>query len=230
MNLKDKKGMFSWKVFYWLLAIAAVFLGSSFYYGKKINNLEKKCATGSGEENQAVEILKTNSGQFFDDRSVSEANNDLWRSVGGSPFKNYKEAKIVSGERVISLFSGETFYDALTGLVWSSPSDFTLNNKFTLENGKIIGGEAILFCQSLNKIKYAGFSNWRIPTQKELMQAYVNGASSVLVNRPFYLWSGTEFYGDKTRAWRMNLKAGDTTSSLKEKGSENSAICVAESE
>ncbi|MDD4761944.1 MAG: DUF1566 domain-containing protein [Candidatus Pacebacteria bacterium] len=229
MNLKSKKGFFSFSNLTWIIVISAVLLATVFYYNSKIKKIEKKQAEENVSAEKVTQVSQENSGQIFDDRSVNEINSSIWKDVGGSPFKNYKEIKYTTEGKIIGLYSGETKFDELSGLVWSAPSNFPLSNQFTInKEGKISGGAANGFCAELNKIEYAGFDNWRLPTQKELMQGYIDGASSSLIDRPYYFWSGTEFFGDATRAWRMNLRAGDMLSSLKKENLTNSVICVAE--
>lgn len=229
MNLKNKEGFFSYNNVAWIIALVVVFFASAFYYNSKISEIEKRQAEENTSAEKVTQVSQKNSSQVFDDRSVTEPNDEIWKDMGGAPFKNFKEVKYTADGRVINLYSGETKFDVLSGLVWSAPSDFPLSNQFIVnKEEKISGGAATGFCAALNKIKYAGFDNWRLPTQKELMQGYVDGASSSLLDKPYYFWSGTEFVGDASRAWRMNLRAGDSSSSLKKENLTNSVICVAE--
>ncbi|MFA5317964.1 MAG: DUF1566 domain-containing protein [Patescibacteria group bacterium] len=173
--------------------------------------------------------------QYVDDRSLTaiseetiEKEQSVWEEINGSPFKKYSEINYQSNGQVINLSSGMAKKDNLTGLIWSSRSSEPLSDNFTLnEDGNISGGEAVDFCQALNKIKYAGYNNWNLPTQKQLMQAYVDGASVSLAEIATYFWSGTEFLGDSSRAWRVNLRAGDVASSPKNNSSTMYAVCVA---
>ncbi|MFA5173440.1 MAG: DUF1566 domain-containing protein [Candidatus Paceibacterota bacterium] len=228
MNLKNKEGFFSYSNIIWMIAVIVVFFACVFYYNSKISEIKERQIAENTSAEKVIKVSQKNSDQIFDDRSIIEPNNDIWKDVGGSPFRNFEEVKYAANGKTVGLYSGETKFDILSGLVWSAPSNFPLSNQFVInKEGKISGGAALGFCAALNKIKYAGFDNWRLPTQKELMQGYIDGASSSLLDKPYYFWSGTEFLGDATRAWRMNLRAGDVTSSLKKEELTNSVICVA---
>jgi putative transposase len=67
-------------------------------------------------------------------------------------------------------------------------------------------------------------TNWYLPSQKELMQAYINGAAN---NIPFPAngyWSSTEIYGNSSVAWFVILAYGYTTNG--NKGNDSYARCV----
>ena len=161
--------------------------------------------------------------QYFDDRVEQQNNkedsNKIWEEVGGSPFTEFTEAGVLNGQ---------VAKDILSGLVWSSRSVKSLTNEFIINEAEgINSGEAFLFCDNLNKIKYAGYQNWRLPVQKQLMQAYIDGASRNLKNVG-YVWSATEFLGDSERAWIVNFNAGDVASYKKSNSSSAYAVCVAQ--
>ena len=56
-------------------------------------------------------------------------------------------------------FSNLTIMDEQTNLMWTNKAGMT--DKVTWEG-------AMLFIKQLNKQKYAGYSNWRLPTKEEL--------------------------------------------------------------
>jgi hypothetical protein len=58
-------------------------------------------------------------------------------------------------------------------------------------------------------------TDWRLPTQKELMLAYINGAGNNLPNANGYHWSSTEFYSSQSIAWSVSLGRGYTYSATK---------------
>jgi len=67
-------------------------------------------------------------------------------------------------------------------------------------------------------------TDWRLPTQKELMQAYINGAANNLPNPGYDFWSSTERSNSQSNAWNVHLDHGFTHSSTK---SSNHAVrCV----
>ncbi len=53
-------------------------------------------------------------------------------------------------------------------------------------------------------------TDWRLPTQKELMQAYINGVVNNIPNPATNYWSSTEGYGNAGYAWLVYLYNGDT--------------------
>jgi len=63
-------------------------------------------------------------------------------------------------------------------------------------------------CANMN-----GGGVWRLPTQKELMQAYIDGSFFNLTQPSYSFWSATEYSG--TSAWYVNLYSGVTTSNSK---------------
>lgn len=93
------------------------------------------------------------------------------------------------------------FIDQLTGLMWSKDQGPSLSWQ-----------NAVNQCDGLN---YGGYADWRLPTQKELMQAYVDGAwslkaTSKLSLKVGYYWSSTTESADTTDAWEMDLHDGGT--------------------
>ena len=58
-------------------------------------------------------------------------------------------------------------------------------------------------------------TDWRLPTQKELMQAYINGAANNLPNPGHDFWSSTQRYNSQSHAWVVRLGLGVTSHSTK---------------
>jgi hypothetical protein len=65
--------------------------------------------------------------------------------------------------------------------------------------------------------------SWRLPTQKELMQAYIDGSFWNLTQPSTYFWSATEV--SATSAWTVTLGNGTTTTTNKTSTS-NQVRCV----
>ena len=145
------------------------------------------------------------------------------RALWGEIHYQHVRARTPLGGKMnqVSLDLGPKWF--VEGFATDKPMD---NNFSNLEN-KIKGGNAVGFCDELARRKYAGVSSWKLPTQKQLMQAYIDGSSS-LTDSSSYFWSGTEFFGDSKRAWVVNLLAGDVASSPKENTASNFVKCVAE--
>ena len=95
-----------------------------------------------------------------------KAEESTWNAVSGSPF---------AGFAALNLSSGTVKQDSRTGLWWSASSTIGVTNGFWLSDDGALptGGEAISFCDALNTASYGGKINWYLPTQKELMTAYI---------------------------------------------------------
>lgn len=141
--------------------------------------------------------------------------------------------------------SGMVFKDERTGLFWADCYDSTsgqgscdtLTNSFTIGTGcsdaVIIAGEcdSSMYQTKGNAIQYCldlsldadgdgtDETDWRLPTQKELMQAYINGAANNLPNAGgLNFWSATEVYSSTANAWNVVLYYGRTLNANKGNG------------
>jgi len=93
------------------------------------------------------------------------------------------------------------FKDQITSLMWAKDQAST----FTWQN-------AITQCDNLN---YGGYTDWRLPTQKELMQAYTDGvwsqkAATKLNLSSSYYWSSSTVSTNTTFAWVVRPSDGFT--------------------
>ena len=125
--------------------------------------------------------------------------------------------------------SGNVYHDERAGLYWSdcyssaqdAICDTIANNSFTLD-GTVAdaddgldaeGGAAVDFCEALSLDADGDGSDetdWYLPSQKELMQAYINGAANNLSNPARYYWSSTVYYNNTDLAWLVLLTNGYT--------------------
>ncbi len=128
-----------------------------------------------------------------------------WTEVTGSPFSGYGD---------LNLATGKVKKDSLTGLWWSASSTTLPSNSFTLsaDGARPAGGNAIAFCDALNTASYGGHADWYLPTQKELIQAYIDGIYSQDADfaTTSYFWSSTEDSGRSSSAWYVVLPYGGT--------------------
>jgi hypothetical protein len=113
------------------------------------------------------------------------------------------------------LSSGEIRKDERTGLWWSASSTSTIiTNSFSTATDGVrpTGGNAIAFCTGLNTAVFGGKNNWYLPTQKELMQAYIDGIYSqdTAFGTTSAFWSSTEHSLDSTFAWYVLVDYGYT--------------------
>ena len=126
------------------------------------------------------------------------------------------------------LSSGEIKKDSRTGLIWSAASSGTYTNSFTaLTDGtRPTNGNSVGFCNGLNSDTYGGKTTWYLPTQKELMQAYIDGIYSqdTVFGTTSDFWSSSEYSSDSTYAWYVTLRFGDAHSY--DKGNSNDVRCV----
>jgi hypothetical protein len=147
--------------------------------------------------------------------------NSTWITASGSPFSYL-------GITPTTTASGVVKVDLATGLWWSDISASTMDDNFTLtpdnNTGRPIGGSAITFCNSLNTANFAGHNDWYLPTQKQLMQAYIDGSNYNLPTPGTSFWSSTEYYGNAANAWFVDLSYGRT--SFVTKVTLNSVRCV----
>ncbi len=113
--------------------------------------------------------------------------------------------------------------DANTGLVWSARISsaanwFTANNcaqPGSAENpGSCVAhGDVACKCVKLISSKTgceALGTGWRLPYQKELMMAYIDGSAEFLSNSAATYWSGTTSTTVTNNAWYTHLSSGVT--------------------
>jgi hypothetical protein len=130
----------------------------------------------------------------------------------------------------------EVWYDSRTGLYWSAHQGsktnqftssicdfFTTTPRGIYDGSDPDCGNAINTCGTLaldaNGDGTADTS-WYLPTQAELMQAYLNGIyrTSVAWVTGSNYWSSTERYDSYASAWYVNLSDGTTRSDGKNMG------------
>lgn len=124
-----------------------------------------------------------------------------------------------------------TIQDKITGLIWteSKPQASTAPS----ESG-VAWDAAVNNCQTLT---FGGSSDWRLPSQKELLQAHINGIRAVAkgwgIGNIFTSsfgslshWSATSHSVSTTSAWTVNLANASTTYISKSSTSAASYICV----
>lgn len=127
------------------------------------------------------------------------------------------------------LLTGEIKKDSRTNLIWSAASSETYTNIFAnLTDGtRPTTGNSVLFCNGLNTATYGGKTDWYLPTQKELMQAYIDGIYSqdTTFGTTSNFWSSSEYSNSSANAWGVYLGDGDTYRDGK--GNNNASVrCV----
>jgi hypothetical protein len=124
----------------------------------------------------------------------------------------------VAGDGICNGSEACVYTDRLTDLSW-------LRDDGTTRNWE----SAIAYCEGLTS---GGYSDWRLPTQKELMQAYTNGIWSqkaatrldLAVSSSILYWSSSTRSYDTTYAFRVSLVSGYVWSDAKTTA--NYAVCV----
>jgi len=127
-----------------------------------------------------------------------------------------------------TIASGVVKKDLRTGLFWSDCYSAavdgtcdTRTNSFTL-NGTVDdaddgldaeGGLSVDFCEAL-ALDADGDgtdeTDWYLPSQKELIQVYINGAANNIPSPANNFWSSTELYTSTANAWYVYLAFGYT--------------------
>ena len=130
-----------------------------------------------------------------------------------------------------ALSGSEVWYDSRTGLYWARSEPTKLANSFsspstgfcsfftTTPRGSYDGsdadcGAAINACGALSLASTEGGSvktDWYLPSQKELKEAYANGIynkTSVAFTTTSNFWSSTEYSSNGTYAWYEHLDDG----------------------
>ncbi len=142
-----------------------------------------------------------------------------WTTVSGSPFSGNTSIDYLGAT---DLYSGTVKQDNRTGLWWTdimavgSTASSTSNIFGNATDGtRPTDGQAIGFCDALNTASFGGYNDWYLPTQKQLMQAYIDGSANNLPNPGYYFWSSTEFYNNTASAWYVALYFGYTNNGTK---------------
>jgi len=110
------------------------------------------------------------------------------------------------------------FQDRISGLEWTE-----------LQSIGMSWGKALTTC---NDLIFAGSSDWRLPTQKELLEAYTHGISTAATTNWItggdylsYFWSSTSLGNFPGLAWALNLGSGNRPNNYT-KNLANAVTCV----
>ena len=110
------------------------------------------------------------------------------------------------------------FQDRISGLEWTE-----------LQSIGMSWGKALTTC---NDLIFAGSSDWRLPTQKELLEGYTHGISTAATTNWItggdylsYFWSSTSLGNFPGLAWALNLGSGNRPNNYT-KNLANAVTCV----
>jgi hypothetical protein len=203
--------------------VADVASGKTFYAG---SNRTKKTGTMSA----AIDF----STQQYSAR-------DDYGGPNGSGAEDYQGEEAVWTEINSAAVPNKVWKDTRTGLYWSSTISTSMTNSFTIstcnffnittypykgnyEGGVTACGDAINACATST---VGGRSDWYLPSQKELLQAYIDGmynkAGTTLANAASFtttnsFWSSSETSANSVRAWLQNLNNGSGRNSYDKTG------------
>jgi hypothetical protein len=183
--------------------IGDVLVGKKFYAGA---NRTLQTGTAAAPIDYSLQWLETKD----DYLGTYKAEESTWTEVSGSPF----------AVGATGLATGKVKLDARTGLKWSASStSTTITNSFNAATDGVrpTGGNAIAFCDGLNSATFGGKTNWYLPTQKELMQAYIDGIYSqdTVFGTTNTFWSSSEQSNNSTTAWYVYLYNGTPSTTVR---------------
>jgi hypothetical protein len=153
-------------------------------------------------------------------------------------------AKCVTDNGVeVCLYSNEVWQDTRTGLYWSDRTAVTVDNEFRYDDTGQCNftdtGTANSYCDNQDPtsvytedddVSANDFclnlqldadndgtleTDWRLPSQKELQQAYIDGSANNLPNAASNFWSATESTSGAAYAWGVYLSNGGTNYATK---------------
>ncbi len=154
---------------------------------------------------------------------------DDWNGGSAVPVGRYSQAWTQCNIGNGYCATGQASADAIdnsTGLLWSLPCDgsgcSTFNDAslstYSWDNSKVLnnGMTAAALCSSGDH----GQTGWFLPSQKQTMQAYIDGSYGNLEATGVYryYWSGTTASNITTFAWTYYLSNGSTQATTKTAG------------
>ncbi|MDU4395163.1 MAG: DUF1566 domain-containing protein [Acinetobacter ursingii] len=158
-----------------------------------------------------------------------------------------KQAGRKMGYEQLSVNNDHCIRDQVTGLIWEQKTDdgklrdkdwrYAWFNADAKTNGGEAGSQAsattcgstlascntTAYIEALNKNKYCGYSDWRLPTRAELANLVDYSSSqpalnAVFINTPFTdaYWSSTTSAKQNSKAWMADFKDGALSPNFKE--------------
>lgn len=110
---------------------------------------------------------------------------------------------------VQTISSEKVVLDNNTGLMWQQTIP---TSTYTWEN-------AVSYC---NNLTYASYTDWRLPTPKELLTIVDNSKYDPAIDTTYfsntpssYFWSSSTYANDTSSAWRVNFNLGNVYSDYK---------------
>ena len=208
------------------LAVGEVSPGKTFYAGS--SDRDQKTGTGTIYSNQALQVYDDykdtsgTSGEYIGEEAT-------WTETAGNMDGDCKDTNDVCKDTKTGLY----WSDKYVGIGSTKPNNFTVStcaffsqtdpgdyDGTDTDCGAIGNDEteqALNYCATLeldSNNAVPAETDWYLPSQKELMQAYIDGSENNIVSAhpgsPVLYWSSTEVSGDPTLAWSVYLFLGDT--------------------
>jgi len=189
---------------------------------------------------ETLSNLFNGTGQGFTGGSQANGGIDDYNSAGSAPSDRYEATWTACTSENSYCGTGDAFADAKdenTGLIWSKPcsgsgcstsaepadTDYEWTYTDDADNNGL--NADVLCSQDLGTTHDAG---WSLPHQKQLMQAYIDGAYGNLeptgVAGSRHYWSATTRSNGTSNAWSTYLSNGNTYYAAK--SDSNSVRCV----
>jgi len=125
--------------------------------------------------------------------------------------KHYEEMQ----RRVADIEKGKVWIDEETELMWELKQKNNIDETYTW-------GEALKYAEQLNKEKYAGYDDWRVPTVIELQSLVDFTRHEPAIKEPlayniasYNYWSSLSSISKDSFAWHVRFRYGDTSHSRK---------------
>lgn len=205
------------------LAAGDVVNGKTFYNGSRTQQTGTLSFTGTAT---AADVL--NGKTFYGNSTTQQTGTaDLQTPVGNCPTQQYYDGYSALATQTTNCTASITWTtpadgitgtdkrDPLSGLIWSqalllngSTPTFSVSS-ITSWTWDASGANNVTAGSKTAKQLCTDRGNgWRLPTQKELMQAYINGSYFNLTQPSNYFWSATQ--NSSTNAWYVSLRTGFT--------------------
>jgi hypothetical protein len=139
------------------------------------------------------------------EETITILSSSLLKKTGQTQsYKTYDDGYYQAGKTISYTRSNDIVTDNVTGLMWQDDSNVK-NNRKTWNDAKS-------YCSNLT---LGGYSDWELPTVKELIFIVDNSKSNPSINSLFqnisssYYWSSSSFASTSSFAWTVYFSNGD---------------------
>lgn len=124
------------------------------------DSVTRVVVVGNGSGSLAYPIVDTGQALTYD------ASSQVAPPAAGQPFHGQDAQFAGAQPSYVPSADGTTVFDAVTGLTWMSGPNMTLASPASTDKKTYSGAQA--WVATVNGVAYGGFSDWRLPTIKEL--------------------------------------------------------------